>query len=802
MFIRKIILILLVLCVNLINILSSNYKPIFNKLINNTPNLNDIKTYIDISLVMKILQKDFPQCYQDLEDRNPKNYGMPIDSKYPSLLDQIGKSFNDLGDEIECLNSIYNTSYLIVEIEIVGFVNKDDEKLIGFLEKNHVSVGGCTTPNCIEPLTRLANIFQGFTLNNEGIKKKEIADMTMDIDSDENEAYIFVIAIYMLIKLIVGVISLIYIPKGYESKAMEIKNNKSNNKSYQLFFLRIIRFLDFFNDLKYISSNKNRYYNDTDLQHINCMKVISLFFFIFCNTFNTLLALPSKDILNKEFFSSKSLFIYRFSTYSIIAWIFLEGASTTYKLMIYIKKQKSENNNKNSYINLLIAYAKFLLSLLPKIIMFLIYYLFLYTGIQKFKYWFKAKTTYKYISEKYIINNIYCHNHTSAIFTNFINFTNNVDDFKSCYEFTFVYNNILFCIIISMILLFIFFICKKIIIEISIMVINFVLFFFLMFIIKDIKTESSVPKFKYYHFQGQEYTTKFPYLTLGVYQLGFILGILNFNYDNIKNEWKNKKTINKKTTLQNKLNSSNEMAKINDNSSMSSGSKSQKTNNSKNSLRISINKNYYPLIFLDGFLKWINDIKYRNKIIVILLCISLQLLLSALPKIYGFINLDKEKINEDPIYKRDYFLDMEFDTFLRLYFYLEKHIFLILFFIMNLILITLPKKGFYRQLIKMKIVTAISRCGFIIICVTYIMTFLSFIGFLVKIKFNIITFFLISIGNFLIIFALCIMFNIIFGIPLRIIVKKILRINKKEKNEIGGDGLKEGLLPHERYMQK
>ena len=72
------------------------------------------------------------------------------------------------------------------------------------------------------------------------------------------------------------------------------------------------------------------------LEVINLLKVINLYFIIFFNTFTSLFELPSKDILNRSFFSSKMIFIYRLSTHSIVCWIFLEAAYTTFKLMKFI----------------------------------------------------------------------------------------------------------------------------------------------------------------------------------------------------------------------------------------------------------------------------------------------------------------------------------------------------------------------------------------------------------------------------------------------------------------------------------
>jgi beta-mannanase len=36
------------------------------------------------------------------------------DKKYPWLTDSVGKGINDIGDEVECLNSLKNTTFFMV----------------------------------------------------------------------------------------------------------------------------------------------------------------------------------------------------------------------------------------------------------------------------------------------------------------------------------------------------------------------------------------------------------------------------------------------------------------------------------------------------------------------------------------------------------------------------------------------------------------------------------------------------------------------------------------------------------------
>ena len=558
-----------------------------------------------------------------------------------------------------------------------------------------------------------------------------------------------------------------------------------------------------------LSSRRNRYYNDNGLEIIIFLRAIVLFFFIFTTTFNALLNLPTNDILNKAFFSSKSLFFYRFSTNSGICWIFLEAAFATYKLMKFIEKKMNEYNQgnkfKNYFTNLIIIYGQFLLLFIPKICTFIFCYFIFYTDIMKFRSLFSSNTIFRHVVEKRITNDIECNDRNSLIFSSFFIFSNKAENFKKCYDFTFIYINIFYCFLFFMISIFIILMVKKSMFEIYLIVIYLFFFISLIAIVEDDKYETKALKkdynmYSYYHFKGQEYTTKIVYLTLGFYTLGFILGILCYNYDNFKKKWntrkskRNKKNINNYSKLRdtynleefNKdINSINE--KKSDNlikmSDTLSSVPSIKSKTSKNSIKYE-KIEYYPLSFLTSTLKSINDLKSRTKFIIIILCLLIQILLSFFFIIYSAItkNSQRSELEEGILdYDRNYVLLMKFNFVLKGYFLFEKHIFLILFFIICLMLITIKQKGVSRRLFKSSLITSISRAGFTMVCLSYILANFSFCGFLVKIKFNIPTFIIISIGNFIIIFVICLLINIVFELPIRICIKKILRMNNKNK---------------------
>ena len=114
-----------------------------------------------------------------------------------------------------------------------------------------------------------------------------------------------------------------------------------------------------------------------------------------------------------------------------------------------------------------------------------------------------------------------------------------------------------------------------------------------------------------------------------------------------------------------------------------------------------------------------------------------------------------------------------------IYFLYEKHVFIILFLIINVILLTWSNKGLLKIISDSYFFIAVSRIGFSIICISHFFNYFSYCFFFIKVKYHLPTFMLISIGNFLLYFVACFVINVVVELPLRLMVKKILRIKRK-----------------------
>jgi len=783
------------LCISYINSQNLLFS-LSNELLSEEKN-NETNNELDyLNLLIKIISNIKPECSSELENYYNKSKNKFSLSKYPLMVEYIGKSINELGDEIECRQIFkdYNLTYTLAKLNPSFLTNKTDKELLNFLEVRDICIGFCIPKSCKEPVVKVLKLFMNisdddirnnnqtsYKINNDSFLIEEEPSKG-DYNFIQNLSYL--VLYYLIIKMITGIIRKIICVKGYDKYANKLlkdqgitdqlenddkenlvyldNNEEPNNYNPKFDFtsslplyLRFVKFLDFFNDLHYFFSKRNRYFNDNGLESINFIRAIVLYLLIFSNTSNSLLSLPLRDILNKSLINTITILSIRISSVSLNYWIVLEAAYTSFKLMKFIKAQMfiyHKKNKKNFNINLLIIFGKFILLFIPKIYIFLLCYYIFYYKVIEFKILFKAKTTFEYIINYVLKRDITCSNDIFDIFLNPLIFSNDISAFKQCYNFIFVYFNIFLCSFVFMIILYFSFIIKQKIFEIILIIINVLLFFTLLFYVNDGKIDKDT-KYTYYHLKGQEYTTKIFYLSLGVYNFGYILGILCFNYDNNKDSFNQKK--NKKKSIDHTIPKKRDSYKI----------------------TRTFNLDYYPLSFFNKFLELLSRTNSAIKYCIILLCIILMILLSL---------IDRFEYNESgyTLLNKQFYNKLSKSKFYFLYY---KHISLLLFFIINIIVITLPKKGIYKQIVNIKFFTVLSRIGFSITCLYYFFGYFSFCELIVKIKLNIMTFILLSIGNFLNVILICLLFNIIFELPIRMIIKKLFRINKIKKNKLDND---------------
>ena len=789
-----------------------------------------------IGIILKMFEGLETKCYQELMKIIDDRKRLEKDKHFPWLGDALGKNVNDIGDEIECVKTVSNTTFIMVnffELSSFELVQKANNDLIKFLDIKNFTIGVCIMKECKETIYRYSNIISNMLKiidkRTQEIKKEVsfIVNDRYDINSSFNvysndniETYTMKLIIIILIcfffglKLIGGIIKIIFLPKGYDKyiaeKINRIKSTKeinqldestelskkrkyekllieeSNTKEYNPMFdftdklpiyIKILKAFDIWDGLYYLSSRRNKYFNDIGLDIINFNRTIVIFFLIFSNTYSTIISLPTEEIVNESFFKSWLNIFYRLSNNALISWIFLEGAHTTYKMLCFITTEMflyyaKEGQSKNNLSNrLLIILSKFLLMLFPKFIeFFCIYYIFYYKP-EDFVFVNDAKATFTHV-----ITNIFKHNIKCKSFSSIFNlsFSFDVEDYNTCYEFVHFYFNMFLCILLSMILIYLFFIIKKPIFEIIIMIINIVYFFISIALIKDKKNEVG-QDLKEYNIVGNTYITKIFHSFLGCYNFGLVIGFLLFNFTGIKNRlnkliYENSLNLfsrNNKNNINNDYDSSLDESLTNINSDTDDDAIKKIESHSSSINYTNFQLPYYPLNFLNQILTWLNEKSFFIKILLIIFLIIFFILID-------FIFLI--------ILKRENGFVIKITNFIKYLFIYEKHVFIIAFFFINVIMITLPKKGIIRDMMNSRIVVFVSRLGFLITCVSYAFTYFIFLIVDLRVKLFVPTFMVISLGNFLFCSFICFALYLLIELPLSIVVKKIIRIGRnKEK---------------------
>lgn len=160
---------------------------------------------------------------------------------------------------------------------------------------------------------------------------------------------------------------------------------------------KIIDFFSFISNMKLLSSWKNKYYNDKDLEVISFLKVIVLIFLTFFHNFDTLIKIPARDFANGAFYKSYWFFFLKISGFASECWISLDGFAMIYKLMHYLKKNMYEKGDNSISLKVL---SIFYLRVLTKLIVFIILYFL--TGLcAQFIIWlFSNDTLYNYTTKK------------------------------------------------------------------------------------------------------------------------------------------------------------------------------------------------------------------------------------------------------------------------------------------------------------------------------------------------------------------------------------------------------------------
>ena len=162
------------------------------------------------------------------------------------------------------------------------------------------------------------------------------------------------------------------------------KNSFRNNFIERIgtFFAKYGTTVDPFQNFYNLVTKKNYWYNDTNLEFVSFLRsCVNLGLSLFYN-FLIIRQIPPKDLFNKSFYTQPTLYIIKIASYSHVCWVILDGIVMSFKLFNMIKDYFNINCDKTVTFPFVLKYFSLII---PKVITFIILYVYFYFYDLNFK---------------------------------------------------------------------------------------------------------------------------------------------------------------------------------------------------------------------------------------------------------------------------------------------------------------------------------------------------------------------------------------------------------------------------------
>ena len=803
----------------------------FNKIINVLFNIH--KTLLSKK------NTEYWSCFQELENFfiKPALYFQ----RNPQLLPSLGKGIDDIGNELECLESNLDQDYILLKYNFTS-ENFSFIDLATYLDRSYSFMGFCLPRNCSGLVDTIKNYSNEISGLKDLVKDFKFYHLT-DIKNNNLFDCIFWISVSIIaLKLVISIYSKIKFPKGYsyhgfnlylkmpdelintinavgEEKKEKVKkkdnliseNIENNNDSiksedinlkggynpkydfepfYPMYF-RLIKYLDIFNNFSIFVKKRNRYYNETHINLLCPIKALILYYHIYNETIRLLIRLPNPTIFSYKFYGSYGLFIYKRSINSFVFWIILESATFSFKLMKFIHKnisKKKNKKNKNAYI--FKQSLKFLIFYIPKIIIYSFVFIFFYYLAGKYTCNFTSKMIYHYTYSTQMKSRL-CNKgknifeDLSYAFLPFMKYNTNTDYLKMCYPFTYLYSNMLFSSLVFMLLLNIIFYTKNKIFDIIIfilvllnLIINYILFF-----IKSNKFYSQTNN-EDENKEKKEVYTFFYHYSGETYSILYPYIFFSFYFLGcllgLCFYYYSEYLIMKKNKLKNsQQNNNNNYRIVKDSLSKENNSFSISVYSQSNTIKSKTNKVNLFYQPMEFCSTFIIKLKTMKVWIkILLLCICIILSIFL-----GLINnilishYQSGKKNKG----FEFTINSKFHPFKLIYFF-EKILNVILFLFTICLILVLPKDYLIIRFMKSYAFLPISRSGLFATCVYQSLLYIFYSLFQLEIQIGFLMIFYIVIGLYIIFLSLSIFGTILIELPFRILFKNLLKSDDNKQS--------------------
>ena len=566
---------------------------------------------------------------------------------------------------------------------------------------------------------------------------------------------------------------------------------------------KIMKALDLFDNIKLFISVSNRYYNSCGIKRIYFIKIVVMLFSITLQLMINQTQLPPKSFLATNLYTSFLFFSVKICVFSTVFWIVLDAMDAGYKLMSFLKKKIRTINTKELGF---LSFAQFLVLLIPKIVLFLLCYIFLHILERYFMYFLSSENHRGpfIIFDRTIDNDNYSlrTSRNGNLWQNLINlipiWINYLDYFieddpnnekkiinytieminsnKSHYDFyendltnykvpsPFLTNTDLFIniylnefvlIIFMLLVAYLSYKMRNKIFDFIILILNLILYIIPAINLTKYTIEAE-EKYTLLHVLGQNFSEKYTHYFINFYYFGFMLGVMLF-YNN-ENIYK-------------KMNSKFEES-INNNSMGLSHNSTYETFTKENNM---------PFPLFKFIILKLNNISFLAKRSILLCSLAFIILISFSFNIFQKYCEDddygkdiNENINENFRLKLPKINDYISIKFIFLY---EKNLCCIFFFIFLLMLIVYPHDKSIINFLNLNCFVFFDRISFSMFCTHNFFVIASFVVFYLDFKIILTNIILTSFG----LFILLIIFNALivcsFELPVRIIIKSCMNKN-------------------------
>ena len=550
------------------------------------------------------------------------------------------------------------------------------------------------------------------------------------------------------------------------NEELNLYNPFSDNEKQFPLYLKIIKSLDFYDNVYILSMLSNKYYNSFKINRLYLIRLIIMIMSIIYQIVYAQMDLPYRYYINPHFYMDFNFILVKFCINASTFWITLDSVIIGYKIMSFMKKEILLSKRRT--LNILNLF-KFLLLVIPKFFMF--FFAFVYLHIFASNLTFElCKSNKIYSSFLYYNDTVQQRTHSirqtgknfNKIFKNFIPFKLNYIDYfekvepqrdinfnfsdtnngtknfrfdASGYElpspfltntdlFVNVYFNEFYLLILMLIITYMSYKLRTKIFDYLILLINIILFFVPLLKMSNEKNNNYTLRYVL----GQNYSEKYTHYCINFFYFGFMIGVMKFYHE------------------ENLLNMNNK---------------------DQNAQEMEL-----PFEFCQKIIASINKLKFGLKRTILLLSLIFMFLIASS---FNIMQYYSERVDLE-LYQL-----YDFKSFILFLFIFEKNLSGIFFFVFLLMYIVYPKTTNIIQLAESNGFTIIERISSCFYCSFCYLIYAQFCIFIIYFQFTYMNLFLNTLGIFLIIFTFSLFNTTIFELPLRLLIKSFMNKNLERK---------------------